>query len=96
MAQPAGSWSTAERTSWWAAPATTPSMAMPVTTCLKDGRGDDLLVGSDSVPTPPGVQLYTPCDWVSYKDAGSGAVVNLSEIEPQETCPADAIGSSRS
>lgn len=52
---------------------------------LEGGGGDDLLVGGNPPNTPPGPQLGSESNWVSYYHAPDGVVVNLSETGPQNT-----------
>ena len=52
---------------------------------LEGGLGNDVLIGGPPLPTPPGPQLESPSDWVSYKDAALGVTVNLAETQPQDT-----------
>lgn len=55
-----------------------------------EGRGgDDVLIGSPALATPPGPQIESPSDWVSYKDALEGVVVSLAETR-QQTVSASA------
>jgi Ca2+-binding RTX toxin-like protein/uncharacterized membrane protein YgcG len=58
------------------------------TDILEGGLADDLLVGGSPPPTPPGPQLESPTDWISYYHAAGGVVVNIGETGRQDTAGA--------